>query len=270
MEGKRNRLMKRVQLIHWKPTEAEVRVGELEAAGYEVTYETFQGPPTLRRLWAEPPDAVVIDLDRIPSQGRDVAFLLRQSKATRGLPLVLAGGEAQKVAKIEGTLPDAVFVPWARIASGVKRAMARPPVDPVVPASALAGYSGTPLHAKLGIKPDTVVALLGAPEGFEEVLRPLPENVRFRRRAQGTANLILLFAKSRAEMERRFPTAARCLAEGGGLWIAWPKKASGVTTDLTQAAVRSFGLGADFVDYKICSIDETWSGLLFARRRKKG
>ena len=67
-------------------------------------------------------------------------------------------------------------------------------------------------------------------------------------------------------MRRRFPAAAGCLAEGGGLWIAWPKKASGVATDLTQATVRSFGLGSDFVDYKICAIDETWSGLLFARR----
>ncbi len=78
--------MKWVQLIHWQPTQAEARVSKLEAAGYQVTYESFQGPPTLRRLRADPPDAVVIDLDRIPSQGRDVAFLLRQSKTTRGLP----------------------------------------------------------------------------------------------------------------------------------------------------------------------------------------
>ena len=138
----------------------------------------------------------------------------------------------------------------------------------IVPASALAGYSGTPLPRKLGIKPDTVVALLGAPEGFEAVLQPLPEDVRFKHSARGAANLILLFVKSRAEMQRRFPAAARCLADGGGLWIAWPKKASGVATDLTQATVRSFGLGAAFVDYKICAIDETWSGLLFARRKR--
>ena len=260
--------MKRVQLIHWKPAEAEARVGDLEAAGYEVTYEPFQGPPTLRRLRADPPDAVVIDLERMPSQGRDVAFLLRQSKSSRGLPLVFVGGDPQKVAKIEQQLPDAVYTSWSRIRSGLKRAIARPPEEPIVPASALAGYSGTPLPRKLGIKPDTVVALLGAPEGFEAALHALPENVRFKRSARGPANLILLFVKSRAEMKRRFPAAAHCLAAGGGLWIAWPKKASGVATDLTQAVVRSFGLGSDFVDYKICAIDETWSGLLFARRKK--
>ncbi len=262
--------MKRVQLIHSKPTEAEARVRTLEAAGYEVTYELFQGPPTLRRLRADPPDAVAIDLECMPSQGRDVAFLLRQSKSTRGLPLVFAGGDREKVARIAGALPDAVYTSWGRIRSGLKRAIARPPEEPIVPASALAGYSGTPLPRKLRIKSDTVVALLGAPEGFEEVLEPLPSSVRFKRSARGAANLILLFVRSRDEMERRFPTAARCLAKGGGLWIAWPKKASGVATDLTQAAVRSFGLGADFVDYKICAIDDTWSGLLFARRRKKG
>lgn len=262
-------MKRRVQLIHWKPAEAEGRVEALRGAGYEVVLEPFEGPPTLRRLRSSPPDALVIDLDRAPSQGRDVAFLLRQSKATRGLPLVFAGGEAEKVARIEEVLPDAVFTPWSRVRSGVRRAIAKPPAAPVVPASALAGYSGTPLPKKLGIKPDTMVALLGAPPSFEQGLRPLPGNVRFRRRAQGTANLILLFARSKAEMERRFPAASRCLAEGGGLWIAWPKKASGVASDLSQAAVRSFGLDAGFVDYKICAIDETWSGLLFARRKSK-
>lgn len=261
--------MKRIQLIHWKPSEAEARLEKMKAAGYEVTYEPFQGPPTLRRLRADPPDAVVIDLERLPSQGRDVAFLLRQSKRTRALPLVFAGGQGEKVAKIRTTLPDAVYVPWSRIRGGLKRALGRTPADPIVPSSALAGYSGTPLPTKLGIKPDSVVALLGAPEGFEATLRPLPENVRFRRRAQGSASLILLFARTRVEMERRFPSAARCLAEGGGLWIAWPKKASGVATDLTQATVRSFGLGSNFVDYKICAIDEIWSGLLFARRKSQ-
>ena len=94
----------------------------------------------------------------------------------------------------------------------------------------------TPAPRKLGIKPDTVIALLGAPEGFEEVLEPLPETVRIKRSARGAANLILLFARSRADMERRFPAAARCLAEGGGLWIAWPKKACGSPTLIPEEA----------------------------------
>jgi hypothetical protein len=77
----------------------------------------------------------------------------------------------------------------------------------------------------------------------------------------------MLFAKSHAEMRRRFAAAERALAEGGGMWIAWPKKSSGVATDLTQNDVRRYGLDAGLVDYKIAAIDETWSGLLFARRK---
>ncbi|MCP4662787.1 MAG: DUF3052 domain-containing protein [bacterium] len=129
------------------------------------------------------------------------------------------------------------------------------------------GYSGTPLPKKLGIRAGSVVALLGAPAGFERKLGELPEGVRLKKQARGHADVILLFARSRANLEARFPAAARALAEGGGLWIVWPKKASGVASDLTLPAVRAFGLGSGFVDYKICAVDETFSGLLFARRR---
>ncbi|MBI2956317.1 MAG: DUF3052 family protein [Acidobacteria bacterium] len=129
------------------------------------------------------------------------------------------------------------------------------------------GYSATPLPKKLGIRAGSVVALLGAPAGFERRLGTLPENIRLVSRLGSAADLILLFARSRAELERRFGSARRALAEGGGIWIAWPKQASGVSTDLTQNEVRAFGLRAGLVDYKVCAIDPTWSGLLFARRR---
>jgi len=89
-----------------------------------------------------------------------------------------------------------------------------------------------------------------------------------RRHARGGPELALLFARSRADLERRFPAASRAVGEGGSLWIAWPKQASGVKTDLTQAVVRAHGLGEGWVDYKICAIDETWSGLCFARRKR--
>ena len=119
-------------------------------------------------------------------------------------------------------------------------------------------YSGTPLPKKLGVREGAVVALLGA----------LPVGVRLQEQARSRAHLIVLFAKSRAELERRLPAAIRALAEGGRLWVAWPKKASGVAARLTQADVRSVGLGAGLVDYKVCAIDATWSGLCFARRRR--
>ena len=135
-----------------------------------------------------------------------------------------------------------------------------------MPAST-AGSSGTPLPKKLGICADSAVALLGAPEGFERKLGTLPDNVRLLKQARAGAHRILLFAKSRSDLAKRFPAATRAMAEGGGLWIVWPKQASGVVTDLGEAHVRAFGLAAGFVDYKICAVDATWSGLLFARRR---
>jgi hypothetical protein len=229
---------------------------------------TPRGGPDLRAVRQNPPDAFVIDLGRIPSQGRDAAIWLRHQKATRLVPIVFVDGDPDKVKRVRQLLPDAGYTEWRRIRGTLRRAIEHRPKKPVVPGM-LDGYSGTPLPKKLGVRAGAVVTLLGAPPGFERKLGALPEKVRLKRQARGKANLIVLFLKSRAELDRRFPVAARALAEGGGLWIAWPKKASGVTTDLTQATVRRFGLGAGFVDYKICAIDETWSGLLFARRRSK-
>lgn len=132
----------------------------------------------------------------------------------------------------------------------------------------MAGYSGTPLGRKLGIKPGHHVVLDGAPDGFEKLLDPLPEEVRVVRgfRGRGPADVIVCFADRRATLARRLPLARKRLDRAGGLWIAWPKKASGVATDLGDAVVRSSGLAAGLVDNKVCAIDETWSGLRFVVR----
>jgi hypothetical protein len=144
--------------------------------------------------------------------------------------------------------------------------VAHPPSDPIVK-NALAGYAGTPLPKKLGIKAGLAVALLGAPPNFEALLGRLPADVRLRRQARGRADVILLFVRSHAGLARRFPVAARALVTGGRLWICWPKRSSGVAGDLTQQVVREYGLGRGFVDYKICAVDPTWSGLCFTQRR---
>lgn len=132
----------------------------------------------------------------------------------------------------------------------------------------MAGYSGTPLPKKLGIKPGHRVGLLAAPADFE--LRELPEDVRLVRRAQGRFDVIVFFTRRAVELERRLPRLRELLQSNGGLWVGWPKKSSGVVTDLDFNAVQRRGLDLGLVDNKICAIDETWSGLLFARRRKKG
>ena len=134
----------------------------------------------------------------------------------------------------------------------------------------MAGYSGTPLPKKLGIKPGSGVALLGAPPGFAETtLGALPEGATIREDSRSAFDVGLLFARSKADLARRFPAAARAMADPGALWILWPKKASGVVTDLGENAVRDFGLAAGLVDYKVAAIDATWSGLCFARRKAR-
>lgn len=261
--------MSRIVLIHWNAAEAEERAAGLRRAGHKVSCYADQGGVGLRAFQENPPAAFVIDLGRLPSHGRAVATFLRQQKATRFVPLVFVAGEPEKVARTRELLPDAVFTHWNRVRGALRQALRKPPANPVVPGT-MAGYSGTPLPKKLGIRPGSAVALLGAPAGFRRTLGALPKNVRLEQQARGRAHLILLFARSRADLKRHFPAAVRTMAERGGLWIVWPKKASGVATDLTQSAVRTFGLRAGLVDYKICALDQTWSGLCFARRRPRG
>jgi len=131
-----------------------------------------------------------------------------------------------------------------------------------------AGYSGTPLPAKLGIRPGTRLALLHAPAGFGAILGELPPGVEFVDPDDGDLDVAVLFVPNRAELERSFAAVAARLVPSGGLWVAWPKKASGVPTDLTENVARQVGLAAGLVDNKVCAIDATWSGLRFVYRVK--
>ena len=132
----------------------------------------------------------------------------------------------------------------------------------------MAGYSGKPLVAKLGIRPDTRIAILNAPRGYDRVLGKLPARVTRRARATGLLDFIQFFTKEKRALERRFATLARALAPAGMLWISWPKQASGVTTDLTEDGIRAIGLAHGLVDVKVAAVDEVWSGLKFVRRVK--
>jgi hypothetical protein len=124
----------------------------------------------------------------------------------------------------------------------------------------VAGYSGTPLAKKLGIREGHRLAFPGAPAGFDHLLE-LPDGVSVKSRTAGPLDVIVFFTKRRAELERRLPALRRAMAPAAGLWIAWPKRASGVETDMTEDVGRELGLANRLVDNKVCAIDETWSGL---------
>ncbi len=130
----------------------------------------------------------------------------------------------------------------------------------------MAGYSGTSLPKKLGIKAGARVALVRAPVGFEAALQPLPPDVVVQRQARAPLDVVVLFVTRRAELTRRFPALVRALRPEGGLWVAWPKRASCVVTDLQFGPVQQLGLDAGLVDNKVCAIDDVWSALRFVRR----
>jgi hypothetical protein len=130
----------------------------------------------------------------------------------------------------------------------------------------VAGYSGTPLAKKLGIKEGYRIALVNAPQNFEDELGPLPAGVSVVQRLQPSLNLILFFAASQSELTKRFAGLAKRLVSYGMLWVAWPKKSYGVATDLSFEVVQRIGLAEGLVDTKVCAVSDVWSGLRFVIR----
>jgi hypothetical protein len=131
-----------------------------------------------------------------------------------------------------------------------------------------AGYSGTPLPRKLGIKEGARVAFPSAPADFAATLGELPDGVEPRARARGPLDVIVFFTTARGELERRIRRLRGALDPAGALWVAWPKRASGVPTDLTEDVVREIALANTLVDVKVAAIDDTWSGLKLVIRLK--
>ncbi len=259
--------MSRIQLIHWNRIEAEERARRLQAAGYEVGFDVPNVLDLLNDLRRNPPAAVVIDLGRLPSQGRDVAVGLRAHATTRRLPIVFVGGDPAKVALVHARLPDAVYTTWEQVEADLAQAIAAPPQNPLAMKSQMDGYSGKPLAVKLGIKPGMRVALVGAPEGLPAALGELPPGVELIPEAGGDSALIVWFVRTSRQLEEGIEGMA-ALVDKNSLWIAWPKKGSPLAADVGELAARRAGLAAGLVDFKICAIDATWSGLCFRRRKK--
>lgn len=132
----------------------------------------------------------------------------------------------------------------------------------------MAGYSGTPLAQKLGIKPGMIVVAIDAPENYRKLLEPIPSGVNFATRPVGNTKLVHLFATRRSELARQLSILRGKIAQDAAVWISWPKKSSGVVTDITEDVIRAVALPLGFVDIKVCAVDETWSGLKLMIRRE--
>ncbi len=256
--------MSRVRLIHWNGPEGRERKLRLASLGYHAEFDDLDGTALLRKVRGEPPDVVLIDLTRLPSHGREVALSLRTGKTTRDVPIVFVDGDRDKVAKLKALLPDATYTTWGRLESALPRAIRKRPARPVVPPPSI--YSGKTAAEKLGIKADMRVSLLGAPTGFAKSLGPLPPGVALSAKAGADDDLFLCVVRSVRELSSQLDTLSRT-ASRQTLWAIWPKKASGVKTDLDGNVVREAGLASGWVDFKVCAVDETWSGLAFKRRK---
>jgi hypothetical protein len=259
--------MHSVKLIHWKSEEVAERENLLKVAGFAVDSNMEGGSKIFKDLAEDPPAAVVIDLSRLPSQGRDFALLIRKRKGSRHIPLVFVGGEHDKVERIKQLLPDACYTSWAEIGPTLERAIAYPPAEPVVHESTFAGYAGKPLVQKLGIKSGMTVCLVNSPPDFVQSLPKLPDNVKLHQEIIQVCDLTIWFCSSQENLQRHISDIV-AQSQSGPVWIAWPKVKSALASDLTQQIVRQTGLDNNLVDYKISSFDDTWSGLLFTHREK--
>jgi CheY-like chemotaxis protein len=247
----------RVVLITWAK-DLEDKLTSIRGLADEVETVSPKGPPELKAIGANPPDAVVIDLDRRPSDGLVMGIYLRRQPPTRHLPQVFAGGKPEKVDRVRAILSDARYADWEGVATQLRTAIERPPDDPIVP-DTMAPYAGVPLEQKLGATGSAMVRLIRPPEGFAQ-------QIETARRTDGPAELVILFVGTPDELEHELAPALKAVADGGSLWIAWPKGGKADRGDLTQQVVQQRGLAEGWVDYKVASFDETWSGLRFKRR----
>ncbi|MGD9252506.1 MAG: hypothetical protein PVG92_01085 [Holophagae bacterium] len=255
-----------VRLFCWKPDREALLRPILEKAGFGIDAAPLR-PSALSRLGQKGVDAVVIDLGRLPSQGRDVGISIRTRASTRTLPLVFVAGAADKVEATRSILPDAEYCSTSDLPASLEKVINKPPTKPVVPASNLAGYSGTPLPEKLGIRGGAKVLLVEAPNDFEATLGELPEEATVYRGEIPEADVTLWFVRSRADFDRGLEHRAAAI-DADRLWVCWPKKASGIESDINQNHIRARGLETGLVDFKICAVDATWSGLCFTRRKR--
>ena len=259
--------MKRARLVCWKEDLAAERGRALKKAGLDVDWSPFNPAGMITRLRENPPAAIVIDLDRLPSHGREVGVALRNSKALREVPLVFAGGVEEKIARIREEIPDAIFTEWAKAAGAVKRALKAAPVVVAKPVPHMQRYAESPLAKKLDLKAGIKAVLIGPEDGFAESLGELPEGVEFEARVTAETNLMIWFVRTSSELVHAFEILGARMVPECSAWIIYPKKAGRHKTDFNQNDVRAAGIGAGLVDYKICAVDADWSGLKFARKR---
>jgi CheY-like chemotaxis protein len=243
----------------------------LREAGFSVDTSPLGTSGLIGQFREKPPAAVLIDLDRLPSHGREVAIVLRNSKSTRYIPIIFAGGLAEKVDRVRRELPDAFFTDWKKVAVALKKALKRGirgvATEPVQPVAHMQRYAGSSLVKKLGLKPGMKVAVLAAPDDFEGTLGELPEGVELQAKMTRETVMAIWFVRSRRELGAELEYLIARLPERGGIWIVHPKQAGRYRVDFNQRDVVATGFAAGLAVAKVCAVDADWSGLKFTRKK---
>ena len=256
----------RVRLFHFKPEEASPIADLLRGAGVQVDYDAKFSPALLRALRQARPDAVVIDLSRLPSHGCEIATALRGNKHTRPIPILFLDGAPEKVAIVRQALPDASYCEHPRLVAGLKKCIKERPVNPHVPAQMMDRYAGRTTAQKLGIAAGAKVAVIDAPRDYARVIGALPENVEYDEQSWTGCALTIWFVEEPEAYLAALPKMRRAAA-ASKLWVVWPKKAARKDSLLNENLIREMAIENGLVDYKVCSVNETWSGLCFALKK---
>src|SRR4051794_8845882 len=223
--------------------------------GFEASAYLALGSRGFRGIRQDPPHVILIDLVRMPSYGRTMGVLLREQKALGPIPLAFVVGDPGKAALVRSTLPDALFASWEKVEAAIRKAASAGPKAPVAPR-----YPENPLTKKLGIADGSKVALLHTPIGFV-----LPGGSPVKR--PDDADVVMSFHKGSVTLTRELPALAAMMRKGRKVWVLWPKRTAGVPSDLTMPAIRELASNEGLVDYKVCSVDETWSAMALGKRK---
>jgi len=258
--------MRTIKLISWCE-DIDKKAAALKRSGLQIDAAPLvKISGVIGELARLSPAVLVLDLDQLPSRSREISVALRTSKSARHIPILFAGGLPEKIDSIRAELPDARFSSWIKAPQALAAVLRDPPSTPAILTPR--DFSTTSLIKKLGIASDMQIALIAPPDGFEELLGELPDNTSFTSRLSPKSNLALCFIRSLEDLAATLDLLTVRLPKQASVWILHPKRSGKRHVDFNQNHVRDHALAAGLVDYKVCSVDDDWSALKFAWRKR--
>ncbi len=260
--------MKKVIYITFsgKTNEAEIPTSGKQK-DYQVTTLFFKGPESLNFITGERPSAIIFNLAKRPSTCRDLAIYIRKRKNLRMIPFLFIDGEEEKTEKIRDLFPEDYFCGKDDLNSIIIKILAEPGRLFPQPESLFSGYSGKSALEKLDIRKNENICLIDVDESFYSLFEENVENYNIGSRITRETKLTLIYLKEENNVAPFLRYYLENSRDDSSLWLCWPKKKGKIKTNLTQKFIRDTALGFGLVDYKICSINNNWSGMKFTRKK---